>query len=837
MKRDLKTSTLAIICVLCTAAVSGAYGASSVRSLGGAGTYTSASSAAAAGSGSTSSTASVRGGSVRVNPTSGVSGTSTTIEAGTTTSGRVATTPRLSIGHYLGGGTSVSGGSSLRPQTPGSSGGGSSTGGGGSMDPDIASELRQEVDQLHRDMEDLRDADDTITDALLDKQDKIYPGEDGYIVIDDMTNEIFVDVDALEGALDLVAGQDGREVELGSNDTDLLWRYSGDGDNDWRVLISKSEITGPQGEKGEPGEAADLEAYSTTEEMNLAISNAITNLANTYVSQTDFQKLEREVAAKANTVDVNAQLGTKANVADVYTKSQVYNKTEIDGMIDQGVSGDVSAALDAKADKTYVDNQLATKADKSELSNYATVGSVTALDTELDEINDLVTDTALGVANVTSALGNKADKSALDSKLDASTAASTYEVLTNKADTINAGNQTSTDAYPSIKAVVEWTGEQISGLGETGIPVNPDNITPGSITGDKLEDGTITGDKIADDTITTDNIADGTITSGDLDTALNAEIDGKEDKSNKIQEITAESTSDQYPSAVAVRTALSSKADASALDAIEESVTNVTNQYEMINETVTELGDTINNEDTGLAAQVKDAVDAASAAQTAAEEAKNTATGAQGAVDVLEGVVGNEESGLVKDVNDLGTTVGTLETTVSGLDTELDSKLDAGTAANTYEVLANKVGTITADNQSSSDEYPTVGAITQWTNTKINELADSGIPVNPDSIGEGAIDTINIANGAVTADKLSNELKAEIDGKADEADLGALAKKDQIMNDDVADDAAIAKEKLALDVQAALDKAADAVSMAGASENSVLGTDGEGNPVWYEIAM
>ena len=837
MKRDLKTSTLAIICVLCTAAVSGAYGASSVRSLGGAGTYTSASSAAAAGSGSTSSTASVRGGSVRVNPTSGVSGTSTTIEAGTTTSGRVATTPRLSIGHYLGGGTSVSGGSSLRPQTPGSSGGGSSTGGGGSMDPDIASELRQEVDQLHRDMEDLRDADDTITDALLDKQDKIYPGEDGYIVIDDMTNEIFVDVDALESALDLVAGQDGREVELGSNDTDLLWRYSGDGDNDWRVLISKSEITGPQGEKGEPGEAADLEAYSTTEEMNLAISNAITNLANTYVSQTDFQKLEREVAAKANTVDVNAQLDTKANVADVYTKSQVYNKTEIDGMIDQGVSGDVSAALDAKADKTYVDNQLATKADKSELSNYATVGSVTALDTELDEINDLVTDTALGVANVTSALGNKADKSALDSKLDASTAASTYEVLTNKADTINAGNQTSTDAYPSIKAVVEWTGEQISGLGETGIPVNPDNITPGSITGDKLEDGTITGDKIADDTITTDNIADGTISSGDLDTALNAEIDGKEDKSNKIQEITAESTSDQYPSAVAVRTALSSKADASALDAIEESVTNVTNQYETINKTVTELGDTINNQDTGLAAQVKDAVDAASAAQTAAEEAKNTATGAQGAVDALEGVVGNEESGLVKDVNDLGTTVGTLETTVSGLDTELDSKLDAGTAANTYEVLANKVGTITADNQSSSDEYPTVGAITQWTNTKINELADSGIPVNPDSIGEGAIDTINIANGAVTADKLSNELKAEIDGKADEADLGALAKKDQIKNDDVADDAAIAKSKLASDVQAALDKAADAVSMAGASENSVLGTDGEGNPVWYEIAM
>ena len=114
-------------------------------------------------------------------------------------------------------------------------------------------------------------------------------------------------------------------------------------------------------------------------------------------------------------------------------------------------------------------------------------------------------------------------------------------------------------------------------------------------------------------------------------------------------------------------------------------------------------------------------------------------------------------------------------------------------------------------------------------------MADSGIPVNPDSIGEGAIDTINIANGAVTADKLSNELKAEIDGKADEADLGELAKKDQIMNDDVADNAAIAKEKLALDVQAALENAAEAVSMTGATPNSVLATDAEGNPVWYKI--
>ena len=167
MKNDFKISRLAIICVLCTA-VSGAYGASSVRALGGSDTYSSASSAAAANSNASNSSSSVRGGSLRVTPSSGVSGTSTTVSAGTTTSGRVATTPRLSIGQYLGGTTSVSGGSSLRPQTP-STGGSSS--GDGSFDQELASELTSRVDQLQRDVDDLRVASDNVSDQLLDKQD------------------------------------------------------------------------------------------------------------------------------------------------------------------------------------------------------------------------------------------------------------------------------------------------------------------------------------------------------------------------------------------------------------------------------------------------------------------------------------------------------------------------------------------------------------------------------------------------------------------------------------------------------------------------------------------
>ena len=193
MKNDLKISKLAIVCVLCTA-VSGAYAASSVRSLGGSGTYTSASSAAEANANS-----SVRGGSVRVTPSSGVSGASTTVNAGTTTSGRVATTPRLSIGQYLGGTTSVSGGSSLRPQTP--SGGSSSSGGSGSIDEEFVEILRSDVDELQGTVETLRQSDERLEDQLLDKQDALVPGQDGYIFIDTNTNEIFVEVDALEEAL------------------------------------------------------------------------------------------------------------------------------------------------------------------------------------------------------------------------------------------------------------------------------------------------------------------------------------------------------------------------------------------------------------------------------------------------------------------------------------------------------------------------------------------------------------------------------------------------------------------------------------------------------------
>ena len=917
MKNDLKISTLTIICVLCTA-VSGAYGASSVRSFGGSGTYASASDAAAANTSSATSATSVRGGSVRVNPGSGVSGSSTTIEAGTTTNGRVATTPRLSIGHYLGGATSISGGSSLRPQTPGSSSGGSSSGGDGGLDPDVAAGLRQQVDQLQRDVEDLRNADDNINDQLLDKQDALIPGDDGYIIIDDATNEIFVDVDALQGALETVAGKDGREVELGSNDTHLLWRYVGEGNGDWRELIAKADITGPQGEKGEkgdPGDAANLDAYSTTEQMNQAIGNAIAALADVYATKA-------ELANYATSDDLSLGLAAKANAADVYTKAEVYNKAEVDDKVADIVAGDMDEALANKADKTYVDTQLATKADKTELANYATTESVTALDSEMDAVNATATEAALGAAQALSGLTGKEDTSNKTQTLTNSatqypSGAAVTSALAGKADKTELENYVTSDelAGKADQSALDNLTGRVS-ANEAGI--SELNTTMGSgelTTTDKTVLGAINELK---------SKTDGMATDGNFEemnnkiTEMEGKLDGKQDVANMAQTVTDDET--KYPSSAAVYGELETKANASDLAnyATTETVNQITEDVTNVTQTVTQLGDTINNAETGLAAKVDDAVAAATEAKEAADAATSAVAGKQDAlgftpenvanksstvvddeskypssaavygeletkanvsdlanyattetvnqieqnvtnvtqkvdeitnpdtglasqVTNITNVIGDEDSGLVKDVADAAAAADAAQQTATDAKNTADAAQttadEAKAGLDAKEDKSNKAASISAENQSSATAYPSVGAITQWTNDRINELSTEGLPVNPDNIGAGAITTEKIADNAVTEDKLSDELNAEIDGKANTADLGALATKDQITNADVADDAAIAKSKLASDVQAALDKAADAVSMAGASENSVLGTDGEGNPVWYEIAM
>ena len=75
----------------------------------------------------------------------------------------------------------------------------------------------------------------------------------------------------------------------------------------------------------------------------------------------------------------------------------------------------------------------------------------------------------------------------------------------------------------------------------------------------------------------------------------------------------------------------------------------------------------------------------------------------------------------------------------------------------------------------------------------------------------------------------------ELAKKANEADLGLLAKKDQVVDADIADGAEISKAKLSAEVRQSLANADSAVNMEGAGPNMVLGTDENGDKVWYEI--
>ena len=904
MKHNLGISTVAIVCVLCTA-VSGAYGASSVRSLGGSGTYTSASNAAAAAD-SNGSASSIRGGSVRVNPTSGVSGTSTTIEAGTTTSGRVATTPRLSIGHYLGGATSVSGGSSLRPTTPsGGTSGGGSTGGGVSGD-DFAG-LQGRVDQLERDYNDLQGVTDGLTDQIATKQDVLVPGNDGYIIIDN--NEIFVDVEPLRDALNIAAGQDGREIELGDDDTNLLWRYVGD--SNWNILIPKAEITGPQGErgeKGEPGDAANLDAYSTTEQMNQAIGNAIAALAYVYAT-----KAELAEYAKADALERG--LAAKANAADVYTKAEVYNKTEVDDKVADIVAGDMDGALANKADKTYVDEKLATKADKTELANYATAESVTALDSEVDSVNATATEAALGAAQALSGLTGKEDTSnktqtLTNSATDYPSTAAVTTALEQKADKSELENYVTSDelAGKADQSALDNLTGRVS-ANEAGISELNTTMGSGELT---TTEKTVLG-AINELNSKTDGIA----TDGNFEemnekiTAMESKLDDKQDVANLVQ-VVSEADTTKYPSGAAVYKELETKANASELDTLEQTVEQLTNAgYVTSDDVNTAVSDALTAVGAVTDANMAEKLDGY-ATDEEVQNAISTATTDMVTNSTLNTTlsnyattanlsakqdknVGADKNGQILTVGadgDITTSTTIEQSAVNGLTDALNTKADASALDDyvTNDGLATAVdGALDTAGVVTEESLATKGFVTE---TQLNEkdyvtnseLATKGYATTADLVGkqdalgytaeneenktddmtvdagsttkyptvhaveayvtntvaEGVdINTDQIDDGAVTKPKLHQDLQNEIDGKANTADLGALAEKNQIINADVADDAAIAKSKLALDVQTALDNAANAVAAPDGEKpaNSILGTDGDGNPTWYEIVL
>ena len=486
-------------------------------------------------------------------------------------------------------------------------------------------------------------------------------------------------------------------------------------------------------------------------------TSILQTVGDTYETKANVQIIQQNVNKLGDTIN-NEESGLKAQIEDAAAAAQTAQQT----------------AESAQ--------QTATGAQSAATALGVTVGN--AESGLVKDVNDLEA-TVGGLQTTVSGLDKE-----LDSKLDSATAATTYEKVSNKSQDL-ATDAGSTDKYPSAKAVVDWVSNTVT----EGIEINTDKIQNGAITTEKIGDDAVTADKIAPDAVGNEQIADGAVSSDKLDETLAgqiADISGKQDKNMGVGHENHIVTTDETGNITSAATigqaqvtgltdALAAKADASALETIEQNVEQVQNQYTTINETVTELGDTITNEESGLSTQitnitqqignaesglVKDVADAAAAAETA----QQTATGAQNAVDALETVVDGKANASTT-LAGYGITDAYTKTETDGL---LDAKADA-TELTKKEDVSNKAVSITAENQSSGTAYPSVGAIVEWTNQKISDLSDTGLPVNPGNINDntiagsklenGAVSTDKIADNAVTEDKLSDEVVAEIDGK------------------------------------------------------------------------
>lgn len=196
----------------------------------------------------------------------------------------------------------------------------------------------------------------------------------------------------------------------------------------------------------------------------------------------------------------------------------------------------------------------------------------------------------------------------------------------------------------------------------------------------------------------------------------------------------------------AIKTALDAKADASTVAEVKTTADTAKSTADEAKATADANKSAIENTQTGLAATKKvadDAAAAATAADTKAGNAQAAATAAQATADA------------------------------AATKTEVTNSLAL------KEDTSNKTGSITAENQSSASLFPTIGAVTEWTNQKITKLSATGLPVNPDNINDNSIGGSKLSNGAVTTEKIADgavteaKLSTELAGKVNNAQTSA----------------------------------------------------------------
>lgn len=376
MKNVVKISRLSVICVLCAAGLSSAYGAASVRSLGGVGTYSSASNAAAARSGSAAIN-SARAGSVRATTGTTAKATNTGNTGNKVRAG--SNTARLSVGSYLQGGKTISGGSSIKSQNPGSSSSVTNNNNNNAI-------IQEQIEQIRVTIDSLQDADGNRytmdeTDDLLDNKQDILVAGDGIDITDGVISAVVVD---------------GKQILLQSDGDYIQWKYD-DVSSTWEDLVALDDLVGPegpqgiQGPKGDPGDAADLTDYSTSTQVIALILQAINTASSNYAT-----------AAQGALADTALQPGALTNYSTTTQINQVVEDAIDDALVGVGVN------IDGKADKAttlagYGITDAMTATETTAAITAATTGKVDATDLGDLAYKDAVATTDIVDANVTKA--------------------------------------------------------------------------------------------------------------------------------------------------------------------------------------------------------------------------------------------------------------------------------------------------------------------------------------------------------------------------------------------------------------------------------------------------
>lgn len=339
MRMGIKTSLLAIVATgaFCGSAMS----AASVRSVGGTGTFASASSAAetSARAGSlraggmarptasisSSATAAPKSDTPATGATATTAASSGSVTTGGTTSARIASTPRLSVGKYIGTPVSISSRS----------------------DGKTTEDLDMRLDKAERDISELE----------TEKQDMLSDSE--YISIDQDKNELVLDVDKIRTDLKL---DDGMVVDIDAdNDDGIKVSYMGvDAETDgkpqllisWDDLKNKLDLGGMNDEisgniDGLRTDILGLLARKVNVDQGVLNAgrvmqvNALGEVApgNYVYSTTESDTL---LSGKVNlnqpenkrgyALVVNDQ-GVVDATGDFYPKADVYNKTEINEIV------------------------------------------------------------------------------------------------------------------------------------------------------------------------------------------------------------------------------------------------------------------------------------------------------------------------------------------------------------------------------------------------------------------------------------------------------------------------------------------------------------------------